>query len=56
MTVEKKLGCVKLLVESIEIPNKTETRWGPVFNPPRSQVKDTIRIARRLLQEVSNDL
>lgn len=56
MTVEKKLECVKLLVESIEIPDKIETRWGPVFNPPRTQVKDTIRIARRLLHEVSKDL
>lgn len=28
MTVEKKLECVKLLVESIEIPDKMKTRWG----------------------------
>ena len=55
MTVEKKLELVKLLVESIEIPKRTNTTiW--YYDPPRGQVKNTIRTARRLLQEISNEL
>lgn len=55
MTVEKKLELAKLLVESIEIPKKTNTTiWD--YDPPRGQVKNTIRTARRLLQEISNEL
>ena len=45
MTLEKKLELVKLLVEIIEIPKKTnDTIWE--FDPPIGQVKNTIRTAR----------
>ena len=55
MTIEKKLELVKLLVERIEIPKRTNaTIWN--YEPPIGQVKNTIRTARRLLQEISNDL
>lgn len=38
-----------------EIPEKTRNGiWD--YKPPKGQVKNTIRTARRLLQEISNDL